>query len=344
MKIEVKDLRSNPYRKIDKYPINKEKVQALKNSINETSFWDNIVCRKCDSVYQIAYGHHRLQALKELEIKEVDIPVRDIDDSTMIRIMANENMDEWQSNTAVMLETVLTAKEFLESELAKYETWDKFRIIKSNSTIFDFNEKETFTRAQEQGIGSPTILKFLGANWKQWQIQKALSILKEKNIDLDAVTEFEDLGYADIAKDQLVKHGVKKEDQKEITQNANEILKSERYENIKTGRTERGVPRKEEKFKAAMEEAIIEKDYKSQKENLNKVFPKRKETPDLNEVASKMVVNISSMNITLKEIFANWKDIDSDTRKGLIRNLTRTFEIIKEKKESKEWTPLQLTK
>ena len=45
MKIEVKNLEPNPYRNIKKYPFDKEKLKALKTSITETSFWDNILAR-----------------------------------------------------------------------------------------------------------------------------------------------------------------------------------------------------------------------------------------------------------------------------------------------------------
>ena len=73
MKIKVNDLKPNPYRKMDQYPVNKEKIAALKASIAETTFWDNLLARKRNGHYQIAYGHHRLIALQELKTKEVDI-------------------------------------------------------------------------------------------------------------------------------------------------------------------------------------------------------------------------------------------------------------------------------
>jgi len=58
MKISVKDLRPNPFRRIEHYPINRGKVDALKNSIKETSFWDNIAYKK---VKQIADEYFQAQ-------------------------------------------------------------------------------------------------------------------------------------------------------------------------------------------------------------------------------------------------------------------------------------------
>ena len=46
MKVEVSKLKPNPYRRIDEYQIDKEKVAELKMSISDTSFWDNLLARK----------------------------------------------------------------------------------------------------------------------------------------------------------------------------------------------------------------------------------------------------------------------------------------------------------
>jgi ParB/RepB/Spo0J family partition protein len=182
MHVAVSLIDTNPYRHIDKYPINREKVEALKTSINQTGFWDNILLRPSGDRYQLAYGHHRLTAIKELELDMVDVPVRELDDATMLRIMANENMDEWKASPAVINETVYAAKEFIDSELAKYETWEE-AIKKADIFISLFcgqldkdgkekNPKALFGQAKGQGAGQTTILAFLGGNWKQWMIQE----------------------------------------------------------------------------------------------------------------------------------------------------------------------------
>ena len=116
MKVKIKDLYPNPYRDMDNYPINREKVETLKASIKQTGFWDNIVARNIDGKIQIAYGHHRLTALREALPwdTEVDIPVKELPDSVMIQIMANENMEEYRTGPAIIDETVRVAKKYLE--------------------------------------------------------------------------------------------------------------------------------------------------------------------------------------------------------------------------------------
>lgn len=195
MKVKVKDLKPNPYRDIEHYPINRIKVQNLKDSIEQSGFWDNILAREINGEIQLAYGHHRDIALKELGIEEVDIPVKDIDDATMIQIMANENLEQWDTNISVMNESVKVARNFLDCELAKYETWEdmkrgSFNIINLLDLKFTTQPERGFQILKSKGVGQTTILKFLGKGWKQWMIQDALDNLKEEIIDRKTIETF----------------------------------------------------------------------------------------------------------------------------------------------------------
>lgn len=165
MKVKVEQLRPNPFRRMDKYPIIYDKVEKLKNSISETSFWDNILARKKNEnghepVFEIAYGHHRLKAIKDLGIEEVDIPVRELDDETMIKIMANENMEDWEPDTRVINETVRVVRDFLRS-----------------------------SRGTDQ-IGPKAIKEFLGDNWPLRRVQDAMMSLDEGRYDREAIETF----------------------------------------------------------------------------------------------------------------------------------------------------------
>src|SRR5215475_1914233 len=106
MRIAVADLRPNPFRHLERYPIDRDKVDALKRSIKDTTFWDNLLVRKANGNFECAYGHHRLVALQELRVDYIDVPVRDLDDTVMAQIMAHENMEEWGHSSAVEQETV----------------------------------------------------------------------------------------------------------------------------------------------------------------------------------------------------------------------------------------------
>lgn len=106
--LRLGDIHPNPFRNVDRYPINPEKVAALRESLRKTGFWDNMLARVVKERVEIAYGHHRLAALKaEYGLHhKVTLNTRELDDDAMIRIMADENMEEWRSSAAIEQETV----------------------------------------------------------------------------------------------------------------------------------------------------------------------------------------------------------------------------------------------
>lgn len=173
MKIKIKDLNPNPYRDMKHYPISKEKVDALVSSIKDTGFWDNILARRKDGEIQLAYGHHRLSALKKSLGLEtyVDIPVKDLSDALMIQIMANENMDDWKTTPGVIDETVRVAKEFLESHPDEAKKYGDPAKIKHHTSM-----------------GVSFISKFL--HWPESRVNfslERLNLIEEKIIDKEAI-------------------------------------------------------------------------------------------------------------------------------------------------------------
>lgn len=300
MKIQVKQLQPNPFRNIKQYPIDRAKVEALKTSIKTTSFWDNILVRKKNGQCQVAYGHHRLVALQELKIKEIDVPVRVLDDATMLRIMAEENLN-WSTGPAVINQTVLAVKEFLDSELAKHDTWN--HLNKSIKMIFASNSQ--FENCKRNGIGQTTILKFLGGNWKQWMIQEALDTLKDETIDREAVESLPSLGHARKFKDTVRRYRVPKQEQKKIAQKiATDHIKGTQIE----ASVRRQLPKLREQVEdpvCARLERLIE-DIDNQARTLrNKLIIVRGEMERLNVKQLKGIkVSLakSSLNLLLKEI------------------------------------------
>jgi len=168
MKIKISNLLPNPFRNIKSYPIDEEKVNLLTKSIRETGFWDNILARKNKSgKYEIAYGHHRIKAVRKAMGVDavVDIPVKKLDDVTMIRIMANENDQDYDTSPGVINETVKAVKEFLE-KMGKND-----------------DAQATIT------VSGRDIAEFLGGNWNKTKVHialKALQMLKEEKLDQEA--------------------------------------------------------------------------------------------------------------------------------------------------------------
>lgn len=77
----------------------------------------------------------------------------------MIKIMANENMEDWETNTSVINETVLTVREFLASE-------------------------------REKHVGEDEVLEFL-TGWNRTTIRIALATIRDEDVDREAVEVFE---------------------------------------------------------------------------------------------------------------------------------------------------------
>ncbi len=100
VKVALKNLHANPFRHIDEYPILKEKVDTLKESFEANGIWPGILARPAKSGFEIAFGHHRLVAAKELwgDDRKVPIIVDDFDNDQMLKMMSNENSEDWGSN------------------------------------------------------------------------------------------------------------------------------------------------------------------------------------------------------------------------------------------------------
>lgn len=118
MKVKIKDLEPNPFREWENFQLHRPTVEMLKDSIQETFFWENLIGRKNNGKFELGYGHHRLQALRELYPegnKMFDIPIYPLNDEQMFIIMAREN-ETGKSLTISNIDlTVKKAKEFLEA-------------------------------------------------------------------------------------------------------------------------------------------------------------------------------------------------------------------------------------
>lgn len=119
-RVQLKCIEANPWRRLDSYPIDEAKVAQLKASVERTGFWDNLVMRphpdgRRKGIYQISYGHHRMEALRQLYGPEhrINLIVRDLSDAKMLQIMAAENDDVYDLSVAVIFETVIAGRDFV---------------------------------------------------------------------------------------------------------------------------------------------------------------------------------------------------------------------------------------
>lgn len=176
MKVKLKDIKPNPYRYINKgYPIDKAKVEKLRSSIARTGFWDNLVARQKDGEIEIAYGHHRIEACRqELGDKfEIDVIVKDLDDATMLKIMAAENDSMDIMSPMVINETVRATLDFLK----------------------DVNSDVYAKEARKHGISTKAegVAQFL--NWSPRRIQEAMKAIHSIEKGLVDKEEYESIPF-----------------------------------------------------------------------------------------------------------------------------------------------------
>ena len=227
MKITVKDIRPNPFRKMKSYPISREKVEDLKFKIQKTFLWSGIEARPHptkEGLYQIAFGHHRLIAIRELKIKEVDISVHDINNNDMIIMMADENLNQ-DPSIAVMNETVYAVQDYIKGELKKYKTLKEAKEkINDLINLLGRDWREEDFKKRNEDLGQTTILRFLNGgkkdgNWKQTMIGDALALKQEDkdgDVDKEAVEQLEKPYQARQFRKAVKDYHIPKEEQKKL--------------------------------------------------------------------------------------------------------------------------------
>ena len=188
MKIAVADLRPNPFRDLKRYPIDDAKVDALVASIKDTSFWDNLIARKSpddNGSYELAYGVHRLRALKKAGETEIDIPIRKLDDETMIKVMVHENQTEWATAAIANQESIRTIiQAFAEDKIQLPKPPPRcpdgnlryapgFSRSKSNS-----NDEDVRETSRAHPYTALTLAEFLGGAKAGWSEDKIKVILE----------------------------------------------------------------------------------------------------------------------------------------------------------------------
>ena len=103
--VSVTSIDANPHRDLETYPWIESKVEALCRSIDAVGLWEGIIVRPVGKRYQLAFGHHRLEAAKRNGVAKVKVIVRDLSDQQMLEFMGRENGEDYSTDFLVMLNT-----------------------------------------------------------------------------------------------------------------------------------------------------------------------------------------------------------------------------------------------
>jgi len=185
---QLSAVKDSPFRIAGAYTYDQKKVEALKESIETTSFWENLLARKTkNGVIQLAYGHHRLEALRQLvdqgleKYKEIRINVRsekELSDEMMLKIIMQENKDDWGEIPQNLCMSVLQVRGYLTNIVNACKDVGEFMKRIGTSAPAMKMDARSFSRVKNQGVGASTIAQFLGDTWSRQTIQDALQLIE----------------------------------------------------------------------------------------------------------------------------------------------------------------------
>jgi ParB-like nuclease domain len=66
--VSLSSIEPNPFRDLKTYPYDKRKLEALERSIEHVGLWEGLIGRRAGHGYQLAFGHHRLEAARSRKL------------------------------------------------------------------------------------------------------------------------------------------------------------------------------------------------------------------------------------------------------------------------------------
>jgi len=120
VKLKLMDIKSNPFKKfISGGKLNPEIIEKLEEGYKQTRFHENLCARKnASGGVELVYGHHRLQAAKNVygvnhEITITVYDTNEFSDEQMLLDMIRENMAQRGEDYRDMADCIMLAKKWL---------------------------------------------------------------------------------------------------------------------------------------------------------------------------------------------------------------------------------------
>src|SRR5215469_4227951 len=105
---DLNRIANNPYRRLHAYPFIEGKLAALQRSIEDVGLWPSIMARPLKEKlwdFELAFGHHRLEAARRQGLKKVQLIVEHLSDRDMLQYMGRENLEDYDSSFLIQLES-----------------------------------------------------------------------------------------------------------------------------------------------------------------------------------------------------------------------------------------------
>lgn len=191
------EIQPNPFRDFTRNPIIPEKVEALKRSIYETGFWQNVEARiGPDGLPELAYGHHRVHAAIEVFGPDHHVPLNIIeaDDALIIRRMAWENDPAWRAPATAEMDAVSAVIRAFADDRIALEPPSKNATNSGLRCAPSFQRGYAPTASCEHTYTAETVAAWLG--WEPEKVRRTLQALELSERGILPPDIYQDLGPA----------------------------------------------------------------------------------------------------------------------------------------------------
>ena len=275
---------SNPYRNMKINPINMHHVGKLATSYESVGDFSVLIMRPVGDRYQIASGHHRLAAQKQLGFITVDSKVESMSDDMMIDVMIRENDTQIGKDPSHQADAVAAAVTrvaywmFLAKTVEEFNALEALRHKDKREPFFPGNVSVSsglYANAtgelygKNPTIGRKTIVKYIGSAISEAAVRRALPELQASGTMADIIRDASEAAAAERAKIAAIKQA---EDVAETRRIAAEIAAADR----------RAKERVAEEKKIAKRAAQLKKQQKEDQEEKEKLAA-LKEANDLKQ-------------------------------------------------------------
>lgn len=180
VELKLGDLLPNPYRELGskpfkalepgRYRLEAKRIKELEQSIHDTDLWKNLIVRENqEGKYEIAYGHHRIQAaINVLGVNHRQpFVIEDWGDWQMIQIMGNENSESWGMPVKHANLCVRQARDYLDGVLDRCGTSSEFTDEINFSGDFFGPDERRYVQARHEGAGRKLIQECLSGVFRR---------------------------------------------------------------------------------------------------------------------------------------------------------------------------------
>ena len=178
IRVKLGDIKPNRFRDLERWPVEREVIDGLKDSIKKEGFWSKSIQAVINehNEVELRFGHHRLTAAIEMFGSDYETEIDLVEfrgEYSLQRAMGLENMVSRNKNK-IANELVYQVMHWFDDKIfSSYQNWEDCIIESSPSGIFprrdfemffgscDANGPSNYAKCVDEGIGRVNITKFI---------------------------------------------------------------------------------------------------------------------------------------------------------------------------------------